>query len=487
MSPAGTEDAAEPHALKQPGAETAPRVGRRALVAGSVGAALATALSASATPAGTKAPRLLGPGGNVLPIDADYNARIDQLSVAVTQGRATLWTPVRPTPLMISTFQPGHGWTASGAAAANLDDTADFVLGSQSAKIVTDTAGSVATLTSPSTATYDLTGMCPRLLVKVEGQATQASLRFYAGNGTFSAYRNFNLGNPEVRPTASFIKEGEWTWITLNWLHGSLTGTDPRAAVQRFRISAQGKLGYALTVRIGAVTFVPEQSRWPTGVVSICFDDGRVSPFVNAKTKLDELGWAASVYPIIDKVGTSSYVTIAQLQQASYYSGWEIGVHASTGPRHDAGLDALTAQQLEEEVALCQGWLAANNLGHGEGIAWPLGQSTKFHEDIAARFLSYGRGNVTASRETWPPPLSMRIRSVAVSNTSSLSLVQNYVNEAAASRSWLCLTFHEITTSGTAVLEWPTANFTSLMAYIKARGCTVLPVGDVVRNAGTVT
>jgi hypothetical protein len=425
-------------------------------------------------------------GGVVIPIDADYNARIDQISIVARQRRSNLWTPVRPAALMISTFQSGHGWTVAGAASFNLNDTTDFVLGSQSAKMVTDTAGTVATLSSPTTTGYDLTARYPRLLVKVNGRATQASLRFYASDATFSAYRNFNLGNPEARPTANFIKEGEWTWVTLNWLHASVTGGDPRAHVERFRISAQAKLGYALTVHVGAVTFVPEQSRWPNGVVSICFDDGRASPFVNAKPKLDALGWAATAYPIVDKVGVGSYVTVAQLQQTYYYSGWEIGVHASTGARHDAGLDALTPQQLEEEIALCQSWLAANNLGHGEGIAWPLGQSTKLHEDVAGRLCCYGRGNVTSTRETWPPPLPMRIRSVAVSNTSSLSLIQGYVNEAKASKSWLCLTFHEITTPGTSAFEWPTANFNSLMDYIKAQGCAVLPVGDVIRNAGVI-
>lgn len=423
----------------------------------------------------------------------DLDGRLSDTQLAATytaKGQMarspSLWRPAKPPVTLVSIFQAGHGWTASGGVgSSNLNDTTDYVLGTQSAKVTTVTTGPTnLNLDSPTLTAADLTGKTVKVLIKVEGLANLNSLRLLVGDATFANYRNFNLNANEVKPGASYLKEGEWTWLSLSYGGASQTGTGARTAVTKFRFQVNSLAGTAMTVHVGAVGYsTTPTGLYPNGVVSVCFDDGRLSPFQNAKPKLDTLGWPASAFPIRDKIvgdGTSTYMSIAQLKQCREISGWEIGCHADTGMSHDAGFDTMTAAQVEADILANRQWIYDNGLGRGEGFAWPQGIFTKAAEDAAARLVAYGRLNTTWSLETWPAQNLMRIRSAA--NTTSQSVMQTLVDQTKQEAGWLCLTFHEITSTGTEPLSCSTAIFNAVMDYIKTQGLAVMPMIDVLRQ-----
>jgi len=397
---------------------------------------------------------------------------------AMATSKASAPLGVRRSPVTV--FQAGHGWTiTNGGASTNLNDTTDFRLGSQAARIEIT---SNTQLSSPTLAPIDLTGKQIRLLMKVENMSALTNFRFYAANATFTSYKNYNLGLVEARLNATHLKEGEWSWVTMTYPSGTTTGTDPRAAVTKFRLTCTGA---GAIVHINAVEIVPEPvSLFPNGVVSICFDDGRITPYNLARPKMDAMGFPGTYYPIIDRVNhvSGSYMTVAQLRSLRDFSGAEIGVHAAKAENHDAGFDTLTGAQVEAEILTSQEFFWSNGLGVADGIAWPLGVSTRVQEDAAAKLLAYGRGNTTQTRETWPPANNMVIRSQAISSTTTLAQAQAYVLAAKKGRGWTSLTFHDIVASGaTGGLEWNKADFDALMDYIAAEDVPVMTISDVMR------
>lgn len=424
------------------------------------------------------------------PIDAQLRDRrkTDKIYVDGRVSRSpSLWRPVRATNTVVTRFQSGHGWTLSGQAVASsaLDDTADYKLGSQAASFAVNST-SVTNFDSPVYGSaVDLTNKSIRVLIKVDGWANLNSLRLYAGDSTFANYRNINMNALEAKANASYIQEGKWTWVTLRPQQGSVTGTGA-TAVTKWRVAASAKAGTTMTVHLGAIEHQTVPTLFPNGVVSVCFDDGRLTPYQNAKPKLDALGWSATAFPIRDKMGgngTANYMSIDQLRQCRDYSGWEIGIHADTGAAHDLGFDSMTPAQVEAELLASRQWVYDNGLGRGEGFAWPQGLFTKEVEDAAAKLCAYGRLNTTWSLETWPPENMMRIRSAA--NTTSEAIMKGMVDQTKQAAGWLCFTFHEVTPTGAEQLSVSTTIFNNVMDYIAAQGLAVMPMIEVLRRGSS--
>ena len=81
------------------------------------------------------------------------------------------------------------------------------------------------------------------------------------------------------------------------------------------------------------------------GLVSINFDDGYQSMYDNGLPILDAAGLRSTQYIITQKVGTDSYVTLAEVMQM-YNNGHEIGVHTRTHPN----LTTLTSSEMTDEI-----------------------------------------------------------------------------------------------------------------------------------------
>lgn len=415
-------------------------------------------------------------------LDALRASMLDKKSVALSP---TILAGRRPNFTIISRFQPGHGWKASTGSLSGLvvNDTSDYALGVQALALTTQSSGVGGSVDSPISSTgLSLEGGMVRLLLKVDDWSQIDALRLIASDATFDNYRNFNLDARETRTAASYIKDGEWTWVTLNIAAGAKSGTGA-INVTRWRLSAASRAGGSAVVHLGAIEAGRPTRTFPNGVVSICFDDGRRSPYLYAKPKLDGLGWAASAFPIIERVaetGNNSYLNATELRQCREYSGWEIGVHANLASEHNAGFDTLTTDAVEQSILASRQWLYDNDLGLGEGFAWPLGAFNKSVEAAARRLCAYGRLNTSWSLETWPPENHMRIRSAL--NTTEYSKVRMMVDQTRVAGGWLCLTFHEVTPTGTESMAISASTFGQMLDYISDQGLAVLPMIDVIRS-----
>lgn len=409
---------------------------------------------------------------------------------APSRSPATL-APLQPAKSLITAFQSGHGWTSTnGATGTNLNDTTDIALGTQSVKYVTGTANLSGIVISSTLTAFDATGMDPKFLIKVEGLTNLADLRFYAGDSTLANAKNWNLIAVETGGSDfNYIKEGEWTWVTMHWDNGSNIGTPStvRNAVTKYQFRIQAVNGASVKVHLGAVAWVPQTSVFPNGVVSFTYDDSRLTGLTFGRQKLDAYGLAGTAFLIRDRIGIGSpYATLAQFKAARELSGWELACHADNATDHNAGFTTLTAAQVEADLMAERQWFYSNGLGLPDGFAWPRGMSDKTREDAAAKLVSYGRGNYSANcRETFPPANPMRIRAAGVGPTSpSLATLKTYVDSAKLSKGWLVLTFHEILVSGASgSLETNQSVHDGIIDYAVSEGLAVLPMIEVIRRA----
>ncbi|MGI5515286.1 polysaccharide deacetylase family protein [Streptomyces sp. CA-106131] len=404
-------------------------------------------------------------------------------------------------------FQSGHGWTASGAASSNLNNTAAFVRGTQCASITTDTAGGSANLKKFAMSAMDLTDKMIRVICRVDNMANLSSLNFFVG--TSSLANNFKWRLNPITATSQIGSNNEWITITFGWASlNAASGSysissagvpSTKTGFTDLEIQAIGTAGNAVTLDVNAVEIVDgTTTTFPNGVISIVFDDGADSIYNYARPAMDTYGYRGTNYVIVGNLGAGSYMTTVQNRSLQDHSGWEIGLHSYSGTVHNNRYTSYAAADVDDDIRWGKEWLVGNGF-RGESIAWPGGEYQATTDGvgidkIAERYFSTGRTILFQSgyaTETFSPGMPMRMRAV-----SSISETQTGANKPAnmiatgglldkcqLNGGWLILVFHKITT-GTATVstECSQSDFQSIMAAISSRGIPVLPISDVMRN-----
>jgi Polysaccharide deacetylase len=419
------------------------------------------------------------------------------------------WAPARWT----QNFQPGHGWSATGGnvASSNLDDTAEFVRGTQAATITTAghaTANAAfadqANIQLLGGAPLDLTGKAIRLLFKVSDVTRLRWITFFVGTAGLANFFKWRVHTHTS--TQNWVQSGEWVLATLQW-------GDVQAANGAFSVSPAGvpstKSGFTdlrfqvidagtgpVTARLQAVEVIDGTTvTYPNGLVSITFDDSWADVFDNARPAMDTYGFRGTTYTIADQIGAPEKYTVDQLRAAQNMSGWEVAGHAYQGAVHAARYDGVTAAQVDADAGNLRGWLVDNGF-RGDSFAYPGGRFGRTTdgvsvEAIVSRYFATGRSIISAdNREATPPPMPHRLRSLTgigsvssgSANPATLTGPGGFLDRAQLAGGWLILCFHRIVaTSPTADTECHRDDFAAIMRAIKARGMTVLPVGEVIR------
>lgn len=416
--------------------------------------------------------------------------------------RPVLPPMVRPQPSSILThFQAGHGFTNSAGSTFTANDTTDFAMGTQATKIVSGGTGVAANVSNTALPTFDTTNKLVRVVLKVDDITHLVGLNLFLGaSGGFTNYYKWIIQGGAV--SSNYVVSGEWVTITLNWHDATVTGAPSRSSLGSIRLQAtDDNTANPVTVHCQAIELIPDAaSRFPNGVVSICFDDGWQSAFDYGKPKLDAYGYPASIYTIADIVGTASRVTLPELQ-AARDEGWEIAAHAYADTVHAASYTAVTAATLNSDVASMRGYLVDNGFPGLDGFAYPLGQYGKTTDGVSTtalmrQFYSYARTTSSKTKETLPPADAYRLRaasdiSAAAGGRTPTSLTTAGTGDLAVAKtnqSWLILVFHKIVT-GTAAntLEIKQTDFDSIIDAINSQGIPVRTVGDVIRSFGQTT
>ena len=404
-------------------------------------------------------------------------------------------------------FQSGHGWTASGAASSNLNNTAAFVRGTQCASITTDTAQTAANLRKFAMTAMDLTDKMFRVVCRIDNMANLSSLNFFVG--TSSLANNFKWRLNPITATSQIGSNNEWITITFGWsslnaASGSYTISSAgvpstKTSFTDLEIQAIGTAGNAVTLDVNAIEIIDgTTATFPNGVVSIVFDDGADSIYNYARPAMDTYGYRGTNYIIVGNLGSGSYMTTSQNRSLQDHSGWEIGLHSFSGTVHNNRYTSYAAADVDDDIRWGKEWLIGNGF-RGESIAWPGGeyQSTTDGvgiDKIAERYFSTGRTILFQSgyaTETFSPGMPMRMRAVSsISDTqsgankpSNMIATGGLLDKCQLNGGWLILVFHKITTGAATVsTECSQSDFQSIMAAISSRGIPVIPVSDVMRN-----
>lgn len=417
--------------------------------------------------------------------------------------------PAWRTSSYIQNFQTGHGWTTSGSGlgSSNLNDTSTFVRGTQCATITSAGNAGVANLDRFAQSAFDLTGKAIRLTLKIDDITHVGSVNFFVGTSSLANLMKWKAWN--VTASTSMIQSGEWVTVTLQWADintasgtcsisaNGVPSTTSSFTDMRFQIVDDG--AGTVTAHLQSVEIIPDTtSTFPTGIVSVTFDDSWHSVHDYARPIMDQYGYRGTTYTIADYIGTSQRLSLAELRSVQNFSGWEVAGHAYTNAAHAARYDTMTAQQVDDELRNLKAWLASNEFT-SDAFAYPGGHFAATTDGVpvdqlVGRYFSTGRSiNYLNTTEMFPAAMPKRLRSI--SGISSVAVASDYANSTKLmstggpldrcqlNGSWLILTFHQIVTgSVTDSTQCSQTDFAAIMAAINSRGIPVLPVGDVIRN-----
>jgi len=445
------------------------------------------------TPVGDYLPAHLEPGAleaayepkgvaasTVAPVAADVATRAKTSSLVRPSAAFRTSNPNR---IMLTTFQTGHGFSQAVTSSYNYNDTTDYVLGSQSAYIVTNGAGGQAILTKSNAVTLDMTGKVFAVLLKVTNLANLNRITMLAGSGGFANNYQIQLQASNTLTDQEITPEGRWIWVTLPWNPSAVSGTPARNAITDLRIAVvDNNTGQQVKVQVQAIATQAERVAYPNGVVSIGFDDNWVSQSTLAIPYLDKYGYQPTVYSIVDMIGTAGRQTLTQLKRIEEYSGGEVAAHSWTNATHTAGFTGVSAATLDNELQLMKQWLIDNGFQGRELLAYPMGNFNASVMDIAAKYYKFARTVNIRQQETQPPGNPYTCRAQSSTNTVTLAQITAQIDAAYANGTWLNLLYHDITT-GTASgsVQVTQANFQGAIDYIAQKGIPVRTVSQVLK------
>jgi peptidoglycan/xylan/chitin deacetylase (PgdA/CDA1 family) len=380
----------------------------------------------------------------------------------------------------ITKFEAGHGFTAN-AGTTNLDDTSDFVLGTQSAFIETDGTGAQRTLQKLGFAPIDFTGKDLKLWVKIENVTHMTALDVTVGDATLANAFRFRLRSTQGQ---QWMTDGDWVSFAIPWAatNYALIGTPNRAAISSISIRAiDDATGAHVKVHVNGLAITDEPlAKYPKGVVSFTFDDGFATMVSAGAPVLAQYGLPATAYVIVDMVDTPNYVKLAELHDLAT-AGWDISVHANKDANHAAHFSTLAPSVVEDDLVDARAWLIANGFAGYNHCAYPSGEFNGDVLNVVGMYFTSCRTIYQRQQETYLPADARKLRVYYVTNNVPLANVERAVDEAITSHEWVILVFHQLV-AGTATksTEWPAADFATLAAYVAASGVDVKTIGSVI-------
>lgn len=428
-------------------------------------------------------------GGAVLSSDVPFTAGLYPPSRRLPQWK-------QPSTILTE-FQASHGFTNNAGSTFTANDTADFILGTQAAKITTGGTGAAANVSRTGMTAFDTTGKTVRFRLKIDDVTHVAGINLYLGTSSFANYYKWIIQGGAAG--SNLITSGEWVTVTLNWHDATTSGTPARSGLTDVRLQITDDATAAVTAHYQSVELIPDASSvFPNGVISVCFDDCWQSVWDLAKPRLDLYGYPASMYTIQDVVGTSSRLTLSELYTLQDRCGWEIASHAYTDADHSLTYTGMTAAQLDSDLRALKGWTLANGFRGGDGTAYPLGQygltvDSQPTTNYVRRYFNYARTTFSKVKETFPPGDPYRLRAISsissftggYAPTSLTTTTTGDLDKAKANQSWLILVFHKISTGApTDTSTISQTDFNSIIDKINSNGTPVIPVGDVLKYYG---
>jgi hypothetical protein len=472
-------------------------------------------------------------GGTRVAVNADYDARIDAalplaggtltgslviptgtltvggfgLPILAPLGRRPSW---RSATTLFNLGASGHGWASGGAGTASSDvnSTAQFVRGTQSARLTTTGDGAQSQIRKTGISSMNLAGKMIRVLLRVDDVTHLNLLQFTIGSSTFANFFKWTI-HTHSATNPNYVQSGEWVLIHFSWADVESAGgtcsigadgqPSTKSGFTDLQLSAKDNATGAITYHLQSVEIVNDTTAtFSGGVCSITFDDSWKSVIDYARPKMDALGFRGTSYQIVDLVDAdTSHVSLADLRALQNLSGWEIAAHAYTSSAHSQanGYADLTAAQVDTEFKWMKAWLVTNGF-NGDGLAYPKGRFANTTDgvaidQIAARYWTSARSIISETKETFAPAAYHRLKAITGVNdgtalggttVTALTAAGGPLDRCQLSGDWLILCFHKLVTGTPATSdEISQTGFNTVMDAINSRSIPVLPVTDALR------
>lgn len=430
--------------------------------------------------------------------DATTDEEIDASSTTASAAYAlsslgyapSLRIPARPAQsVLLDMGTAGHGATTNGSTGTDLNDTTNYVRGTQAAKVVTSGAGGIGAYVRKVGLSLNLTDKRLLASIMIDDWTHVASVRVILYTDA-SNFRLINLweNSANTKPAAG----GEWAILTADQSStASTTGTLNLASITEIRIVVtDDATGNPVTWRMNHLAAFGKSTPYPQGCVIFTTDDNYAAQHTILRPALDKYGFGATAFTILDLIGAGGSASLKQLQDAQSYSGWDIAGHAATLAAHNAvgGYSSLSDTDLDTELRTLKAGLL-NGFGRGaDHFAYPQGLFDARVEAAVRRYFATARCVGSALRETLPPGNRTRMRSVVLNNTSSLTVggqlaLQTIVDLAYTNASTVIFTVHDIKTTPTLGTEAATSVVTGLVDYVATKGIPVRTLDDFMASA----
>jgi peptidoglycan/xylan/chitin deacetylase (PgdA/CDA1 family) len=397
-----------------------------------------------------------------------------------------------PPVTMLTGTQPGHAVTITTTgtpAAQNLNDTSDFLLGSQSVSFSTN-ATNAETDAFRRDIAVDMTGKGFVFFVEFGNQTAGVSkidVQLPSGDGNFTG---IIFGGAAYTADQQYLKDGEWgrffvpfSQISAGFRGGSSGTTMSRAAITSIRLRVYNLAGQQVPAKLNGIGTYPEPvATFPNGVVSFVYDDSYSSQYATARPHLDKYGYRATAYPITGRIDSgASYMTMAQLRKLHDQNGWEIGAHATTDAIHALGLTGLSSTDRAIELKALRDWQIANGFADSSSYAYPRGSFDAASISEVGKYWESARTTYAHSVEIVGTPYPYRLRSFNVGGWTTTQR-RTMVDVAKQGRAWTIFLIHAIVSTVTdSQNDILVADHQDLVDYVASSGVPVLPVGEVMR------
>jgi len=378
----------------------------------------------------------------------------------------------------ITIFESGHGFTANVGGSANLNDTADFCLGSQAVSVVTDGAATAKTIKKTAFTAINATNLIPVVALKVDDYTHLGGVQLYLGDSNLANYWKWEMKSSSSQ---KWLTQGDWVIPTLSWTNGQVTGTPNKAAITDAQMRVIDDGAGTTSAHYNLIGFISNPTKYTNGVVSFSFDDGYSTQYTAAKPILDKYGFAATAFIVRDYLGGSGRLSLDQLRAMRDFSHWEIAPHATSGTVHGNRLTVLTEEQLDAEFQELRSWFSANGF-QPDVFAYPGGEYNATVIKKAMQYFQCAR-TIFAWPETLPCADRARLRTNAyLSSSSVLGTITAAIDAAYTNKDWLHIVAHSIVDSPAQSTDVATSLFSSIVDYVAGKGIAVATIGEVIKN-----
>jgi peptidoglycan/xylan/chitin deacetylase (PgdA/CDA1 family) len=398
-------------------------------------------------------------------------------------------------------LQAGRAWTLTQSVAGSVDYRGPNALKTPTIRLVTQHDGTQARVTLARTEPISLRGKLLRIWLRIDpvraANLHQVNLLLGSGAATFESYAYQTLVAVDSLASyeSEFLKPAEWVALTICPASLALLGAGVINfdAIRDFAF-AVGDNGKGPAVALfGGMQVIPASSVFPNGVVSLTFDDGLASPYLNARETLDAHGYRATAYLIHDLIGSDGYLSAAQLTHLQS-QGWELAAHASSARIHNAqrGIVRVPADEVVQDWLLEHSWLQGMRARGADDLALPQGLFDRRVVSLLDQYPIFKTVRTTNFRsiETLPVADPHRLRTISYDVTVPIGPASTFgslkwrIDQVFKYGGWLILTFHDVVQGESSGSTISAPRFKAIVDHIARRKVPVRTIAEVWAAAG---